>query len=392
MKTTSHKLKYILPILILAVGMLGMTGMVLSKTAPEKQERPQIGVLVQTRQIAATDYPVKVQATGTVQSAMRINIVPQVSGKVVRLGQGFETGGFVTKGQLLFEIESDDYQLAAERSRAEVAKAEYDLASVESQARVARLEWERVKLDDKTQPNPLVLYEPQLKNARAGLASAKADLRQRMLDIERTSIYAPFNARISTKSVDPGQYVTAGQVAATVSGTDAAEIVIPVPLEELQWIEVPRTKENTGTSATVELRTGRVTHTWTGRIDRSLGEVDAQSRMVRLVVKVSDPYGLKQSNVQPLGLAEGLFVDVTLTGRTLEQVFAVPASALRHDEALWLMTPDNTLDILPVQVLRRERDRVLVRGELPADQPLVTTPISGAAQGMLLRQAQEVSS
>ena len=48
--------------------------------------------------------------------------------------------------------------------------------------------------------------------------------------------------------------------------------------------------------------------------------------------------------------------------------------------------------ILPVQVLRRERDRVLVRGELSTGQALVTTPISGAAQGMRLRLTQETQS
>jgi RND family efflux transporter MFP subunit len=392
MKTSSPKLKYVLPIIILAFGLVGMAGMVLSKTAPEKQEQLQDGVLVQTVALQAADYPVQIQATGTVQTAMSVNVVPQVSGRVVRLGRNFETGGFVKKGHLLFEIEADDYQLAAEKSRAEVANAEYELARVESQARVARLEWERVKLDDKRPPNPLVLYEPQLKNARAGLAGAKANVRQRMLDIGRTKIYAPFNCRISAKSVDPGQYVTAGQVAAKVAGTDVAEIVIPVPIEELQWLVVPRAAEQTGSPAQIVLNTGRVKHAWQGRIDRSLGEVDVQSRMTRLVVKVPDPYGLKQTDAQPMDLAEGLFVDVFLTGRTLEQVYAIPTSALRHQETLWMMAADGTLDILQVQVLRREKDSVLVRGALPAGQALVTTQVSGAAQGMRLRLTQQVQS
>jgi hypothetical protein len=93
-----------------------------------------------------------------------------------------------------------------------------------------------------------------------------------------------------------------------------------------------------------------------------------------------------------LDLAEGLFVDVTLEGKNLEQVFAVPVSALRYNETLWLMKADGTLDILKVQVLRREKDNVLVYGALRAGQDLVTTPISGAAQGMRLRLTQQVQS
>ncbi len=391
MKSRSKLIKYILPIVILAVGLAGMSGMVLSKTAPEKTVPDPIGTLVETLVLKAEDHQIKIHATGTVQPAVEVTIVPQVGGRVVRLAEGFQEGRFFDKGQLLFEIESADYQLAVEKSRAEIAKAEYDLATVNSQARVARLEWERVNLDQQAKPNPLVLYEPQLKNAQAALAGAKADLQQKLLDLERTRIHAPFNCRISSKSVDLGQFVTAGQAVATVAGTDAAEIVIPVPLHELQWIDVPQSNRQVSSTATVHLSAG-MKHSWSGRIDRSLGEADAQSRMIRLVVKVDDPYGLKEKGSHALDLAEGLFVAVTLQGKILQDVFAVPVSALRHDDTLWLRTADGTLDILKVQVLRREKENVLVHGEMHTGQALVTTHVSGAAQGMRLRLARGVQS
>ncbi len=392
MKTKKPIIKFILPVVIVAVGLVSMATLVLSKTAPQKLAMTRPGALVQTLDLMAADHQVMIHATATVQSAMSVNIVLQVSGRVVRLAREFKEGGFFQKGDLLFEIEDADYRLAAEKSRAQIAKAEYDLVSVESQARVARLEWERVKLDDKTQPNPLVLYEPQLKNAQAALASAKADLRQRLLDMERTKIYAPFNCRVRSKSVDPGQYVTAGQTVATVAGTDTAEIIIPVPLDELHWLVVPRANGQAGSTARVHLNAGGTEFAWSGRIDRSLGEVDAQSRMIRLVVQVDDPYGLKQAGGHSFDLAEGLFVDVALKGRTVSQAFAIPAATLRHHQTIWLMGTDRTLDIQPVQVLRREKDRVLVRGGLESGQKLITTQISGAAQGMQLRVASEVQS
>ncbi len=391
MKSRSRLLKVGLPILILLAGSVGMVGMVTSKKPPQKVETSHIGTLVETEPLHAGDHQVRIYATGTVRSAVRIDIAPQVSGKIVRLAKGFREGGFFSKGELLFEIEDADYRLAIEQSRAQIAKAEYDLASVESQARVARQEWKRVQLDDKRMPNPLVLYEPQLKNARAALASAQADLQQRKLDLQRTRIVAPFNCRISTKSVDLGQFVSAGQAVATAAGTDAAEIVVPVPLHELQWIDVPRTLGAAGSAAKIHMNSGR-DHYWQGRIDRSLGEADSQSRMIRLVVTVEDPYGLKSEKADALDLAEGLFVNVTLLGKSIENAYAVPANALRHQETIWLMTEEQTLNIVPVQVLRRERDYVLVHGSLGGSQPLITTQISGAAQGMPLRLAQEEQS
>ena len=129
-------------------------------------------------------------------------------------------------------------------------------------------------------------------------------------------------------------------------------------------------------------------HYWQGQIDRSLGEADSQSRMIRLVVTVEDPYGLKSNKTDVLDLVEGLFVNVTLLGKTIENVYAVPVNTLRHQETLWLMTEEQTLNIVPVRVLRREKDQVLVSGSLSGAQPLITTQISGAAQGMSLRLVQ----
>ena len=391
MKTRSNIFKYSLPIIILAAGLAGTGSMMHSKTAPEKKTPRTMGTLVETLALQAEDHQVTIHVTGTVQPAVAVSIVPQVGGRVVHLADGFQEGRFFKKGQLLFAIESADYQLAVEKSRAEIARAEYDLAKVKSQARVARMEWERVNLDQQTQPNPLVLYEPQLKNAQAALAGAKADLQQQLLDLERTRVYAPFNCRIRSKSVDVGQFVTAGQPVATVAGTDAAEIVVPVPLQELQWIDVPRSNRQARSTATVHVHAGSA-HIWKGHIDRSLGEVDANSRMIRLVVTVDDPYGLREKDGRALDLAEGMFVTVTLEGKTLEDVFAVPVSALRNNGTLWLRAADGTLDIIPVQVLRREKQHALVRGELHAGQDLVTTQVSGAAQGMRLRLAKEVQS
>jgi hypothetical protein len=151
---------------------------------------------------------------------------------------------------------------------------------------------------------------------------------------------------------------------------------------------VPRVHGKPGSIAEIHLNSGADQY-WSGLIDRSLGEADVQNRMIRLVVTVEDPYGLKRNDANALDLAEGLFVNVTLLGKTIDDVYSVPASTLRHQKTLWLMSEDLTLNIVPVRVLRREKDHVLVRASLNGTQPLITTQISGAAQGMPLRLARE---
>jgi len=382
----------LLSTIILAVGFIVMQAMATLKKEPPKKPPTHQGAVVEVMKIKPEDHQVTVWASGTVQPRRIAGIVPQVSGRVTTVSPSFIAGGYFKKGELFFEIEAVDYELAADKSRAAVVKAEYELSQVESQARVARMEWDRIRLAKKDRPNPLVLYEPQMKNAKAELASAQADLKQRLLDIERTNIYVSFNCRIRSESIDPGQYVTAGQSVGMISGTDTAEVVVPVPLQDLKWLSVPRNQEakSEGSPATVSITINGQQFEWHSRIDRSIGEVDSKGRMIRLVVRIKDPYGLKSEKVQNnYYLAEGLFVDVKLQGNTVSNVFAIPASALRENSSIWTMSSDSRLEIRKVEIIRREKKQVFVRGDLNDGEQIILTYLSGAAPGMKLRIAEE---
>ena len=144
------------------------------------------------------------------------------------------------------------------------------------------------------EPNPLVLYEPQLKQARAALESADTAIRKAELDLQRTVITAPFNCRVRSEELELGQFVRSGVAVARLAGTDTAEIIVPVSLEEAGLLKIPRPGDGKdGSPVVVELTTGGTVHRWQGTIVRSLGEVDPRGRLTRLVAAVEDPFGLK---------------------------------------------------------------------------------------------------
>lgn len=384
-------LKIALPIVILLAGFAGMQLLVHSRAAPKKEVKGSRGVLVEVKSVTRENLPVVVMGTGTVGSRQEASITPQVNGRVTYLAPGFVVGGLFRKGDLLFRIEDTDYRLAIERAKAAIAKAEFDLATVEGQARVARVEWERLHLADKKEPSPLVLYEPQLKNARASVASARAALSQAELDLARTSVYAPFPCLVRSEEIDLGQYVTGGKSVATVAGTNVAEIVVPLPLEEMQWFAIPRKGSNgNGSKALVKVAVGDQVLTWKGRVARSLGEVDPRGRMAQVVVAVADPYNLERGGgPKRRDLEIGMFVEVEIIGKTITGVFAVPRSALRDGDTVWTMDDEGKLRVTPVTVVRRGRDTVIVRDGMKEGDMVVLTNISGAAEGMQLRLAEE---
>jgi RND family efflux transporter MFP subunit len=373
------------PLVVLLIGLLGMGALVFSRPAPHKEVRENPGALVDTLIVARGDQHVLVYGTGTVQSRQQVEITPQVNGRIIEIAPALVVGGFFRAGEVLFRIEDADYRLAVDMARAALAKAEFDLATVEGQARVARQEWDRLDLaGGKDNPNPLVLQEPQLKNAQASLLAARATQQQAELDLARTVVRAPFAGVIRSKSVDLGQVVRAGTAAAVLAGTGQAEIIVPLPLHELGWLQIPRHGDkSSGSPATVRLTTGNRTYEWSGRIVRSLGEVDPQGRMARVVVAVDDPYGLQNRGNRP-ELAVGTFVQVVLQGEVLPDVAVIPAIALRDGPQVWVMN-DGRLSVRDVEVVRRAREEVIIGGGLAAGERVVLTNVPGAAEGMKLR-------
>ncbi|PLX87425.1 MAG: efflux RND transporter periplasmic adaptor subunit [Desulfuromonas sp.] len=390
MSKRSLFLKIILPLLIIAVGVAGFKILMTMQAPPKKQSAPEKGLLVDVIQVASEPHLVNVHATGTVQPSMEISLVPEVSGKVTWLSPNLVSGGFLRQGEKILVIDQRDYQLALDQAQADLARVEVSLQTEQQQAQIALEEWQLLELADKGEPSPLVLREPQLQREQANRAAAQAGLEKARLNLQRTVLYAPFNCRVRTEQVDPGQYLRAGTAIATLAGTDRVEINVPLPLNELQWLDIPRAGQNiSGAAATISLQSAKQTYRWNGRIVRSLGEVDMNSQMATVVVAVDDPYRQQGSESVPFDLAVGLFVDISLHGKRLPDIVTIPRRALRENNSVWIADQEDRLQIRPVNILRRERDMLLIDAGVVAGERLILTTLDGAANGLQLRPVEQ---
>lgn len=390
MSNKSTAKKILLPVLIIGVALAIAALLIISKKTPPKEAKMQLGALVKVLKVKPQDYPLTVRASGTVEARQEINLEPQVSGKVVALGKSFASGVFFNKGALLIQIEQTDYRLNVEQAEAALARAEVELATTESQAAIARIEWDRLGLQQQGEDaNPLTLYEPQMKHAKANIASARAALDQARLSLQRTTIVAPFDARIRSEQVDVGQFVRSGSRLATLTGSRSVEVIVSVPMEDLPWLSIPSQRRTAGSKATISLRYGKNETLWPGLIDRALGEVDPRGRMLQVAVRVMDPYRLLEQNARPPYLEVGMFVDVEFVGPVLEEMIVLPRRALRDNRTVWIADNDGVLQIRPVEVTRLAREQVVISSGLEAGERVVLTTLTGAADGMKLRVAGE---
>ena len=384
----AKKLKIILPILILIIGFAGFNMLTKLKKAPHRQAPQQQGVLVDVIKLETTDYQTIVHASGTVQATQEISLVPEVSGKVIWVSPQLVSGGLFKKGELLLKIDPSNYQLAIEKAHAEIAQVRVALATERERAKVAIAEWERIEITDKGKPGPLVTREIQMQQQQANLAAAEANLKQAQLNLQRTELKAPFNGRISQEQVGLGQYLRSGTSIGKFVGTDRAEINVPLPYSELQWLKIPLAGGRQQGSAADIFLPGENHPLWHGTIIRSLGEIDPATRMETVVVAVDNPYQ-KSPTAGYSELSTGLFVNVQLRGKTLHQVITIPRKALRNNQRVWVVDRDNKLEIRSVTVARREKGNILVSKGLAPGERVVVTSLSAAANGMMLRPVKQ---
>jgi len=276
--------------------------------------------------------------------------------------------------------------------KARVAQAQLRLAQEEAEASIARQEWERLGKEE--EPDPLVLRIPQLAEASASYEAAQAELKQAELNLQRTKIIAPFDGRVRVKKVDVGQVVSPGAPLATVYAVDYAEVRLPVPDDEIGYLDCCldyRTQNPAELDIDVKLSAsyGGNFFKWSGKIVRVEGEIDPLSHMITLVARVKDPYGRDLLSERP-PLAVGMFVEAKIIGRRVDDMAVIPRSALRGDERLLIIDKDNKLHFRTVEVLRADFETVIISSGLNEGERICISPLEAVVDGMEVRVVEEM--
>jgi RND family efflux transporter MFP subunit len=380
---SSKALKAVVPAVVVVLGLTAAVLVASFRKTPDRVERPPLGPLVEVLPVEVTDVPIVVEGHGEVVPRVAVDLVPQVSGKVVDVHPSLVAGGFFRSGQALVTIDPRDYELALERAQATVARAMVSLEREQAEAEVARAEWDELHPDEEA-PG-LVVREPQIRQAEAELAAARAELAVAELNLERTRISVPFDGVVVSENVDVGQFVGVSSRVARVYGTDTVEVRVPLNSRELAWFDVPAAAGGRGPEAEVSAAAGGNRSVWKGRVTRMEAEVDPSSRMVHVVVEVDNPYGATEGRP---ALLPGTFVDVRIFGRTLERVTALPRFAIREGDRVWVFD-DGSLRVRDVQVVRSDRQRTIVGDGLDGGELIIVSSLDAVTDGMAVRNAAD---
>lgn len=409
------------------------------------------------------EFVPRVSGYGTVAPARVWTAVAHVGGPVVDLHPDFVRGGFVAEGEVLIRIAADDYVIALERAAADLAAAEArldemrasegttiallaierealalveaDLARTERLARTGtvsatvvdqrRLDVLAHRSKVQTQENALALLPAQIAALDATAVASRTAKAAAALDVARTVIRAPFDARVARIDVEIGQFVGAGTVMGALDGAAAAEIDVQVPQNRMAALvrlaaAAPTRDDDTRAdsaapaarrgvrrasstnrgsasledprrlSARVHLGLGATVARWNGEVVRLSETVSAETRSVGVIVRVEAPYDGGAVEQKP-PLVKGMFVRVDLEAPPVTGVILLPRAAIRNGRVMLVGADDRLAYVRVAPVFVADDIAVLAPEALPAGARVITSSLSPAIEGLLLAPEPDLS-
>ena len=339
----------------------------------------QTAMLVEVTQAERGAFRPTIRAMGTVEPAQDVVLSSRVSGEVVARSPSFTPGGYVRRGEVLLRLDPSDYRNVLRQRRSALRQAQSELDLEMGRQDVARLDYELLADSVANADESLVLRQPQLDAARARVESAEAAVEQAELDLQRTTVRAPFDAHVLSRDVELGSQVDAGDVLGQLVGVETYWVSATVPLSQLRWLPDGEARDEVMVRDPTAWQEG---HTRRGRLLNVVGALADGTRMARVLIAVPDPHGLGDPAAPRLVI--GSFVEADIPARELADVVRLSRDYLREDDTVWVME-DSTLRIRDVDIAFSDPTYAYIERGLSERDRVVTTNLSTVTDGARLR-------
>ena len=379
--------KLILPVVVIAV-LVGIGLLILRNPPSSSRGGPPKAraITVEVMTVAPSAYQITLASYGTIAPRTQSALVAQVGGQILSVSDNLREGGFFAEGDVLLEIDPREYQADVQINNAALADAQQLVEEERARADQAARDWKR--LGNSGEPTALVLRGPQLAAARARLASAEATLAKSQLDLERSTVRAPYDGRVLQQRADIGQVVAAGASLADIYATDLVEVRLPLRNGDLRFFDLPEGAVNLADMPDVEIYSDLGERmVWYGKVVRTEGAIDPAARQLHVVAQIDNPFS-NSNGRRPLKIGE--YVTASLGGRQLVDARIVPVQAVYQNSFVYV-AEEGLLARRPVELLWQNETDALIASGIEFGDDLVLTPLGQVSSGMPVRIARESS-
>lgn len=434
---------------ILAAGVLAFRGFGMPAEVPRNEnsgDGKDAGVPVRTTEIRTWELPFQISLNGEAVTWRIITVGAEVSGKVTHRNPTARGGQFVSEGDVLFEVDSLNYQLEKERLTAElnrekseiesiavdIANAESLLKLAEEESRLQQTNLQRVislqkdraagtaEVDNATRlelasrnalqtiRNQLTALQQDRITKDASVRLVEVQLRRAEADLERCRIRSPLTGRVVEDLVEEGDYIRSGDPLIRISDSSKMEVRCSLRGEEAAWIWRQHGLVSTQggdpddplkmpqVPCEVVFEFDGVETIWDGYLSRFEGTgLDRQTRMFpcRVVVEKPETSRVTSSEggspaIAPPTLLSGMFVKVQVPIQSPMPLLQVPVEAVRPGSRLWIVR-DRKLLVAEVSVVKADEQIALIRplgDDIKAGDRVIISPLAVISEGMAVQE------
>ncbi|MEX1830026.1 efflux RND transporter periplasmic adaptor subunit [Luteibacter sp. CQ10] len=330
-----------------------------TKDAPKATAKTSpAGVPVTTAVATRGEIDLSLKIIGRAEAYSTVNVRSRVNGQIQKLA--FTPGSHVKKGDLLAQVDPRPMQAALDaakgnvaRDQASLAKAEADLQRFESmlgKGFVSRADYD--------------LYKANLGVARANLESDKAAVRAAQVQLDYTTITAPFDGVTGAPLAYPGATLSADTTDIVVlNEVDPIRVAFAVPEDSLAAVRIEARKGTLPVEAHVPGDTGGPLR---GELEFIDNAVDATTGTIVLKGRFDNADGR---------LTPGQFAEVTLPTTRLPDAVSIPVVALQSSTAgafVFVVKADHTVEQRSVTTGATSGSRVVIDKGLKGGEVVVT--------------------
>ena len=387
MNTSSKRKLWIAGALFLVV-----IGIVIGATRPKHTSASQPGAapVVEVVQVEQKDVPIYGEWIGTLDGFTNADVKAQVTGYLMR--QGYQEGGFVKKGQLLFEIDPRPFQAALDQAQGQLAQATAALANAEAVQGRTELDVNRYTplakeqaasqqdLDNAVQNN--LAAKATVATAKAQIKSAEAAVETTKINLDFTRLIAPIEGIAGQAQLQVGALVNLSSPPVTsVSTVDPIKVYFTVG--EPQYLEWRRRfpTETTRQAADKNLRLELIladgsTYPHEGTFYFADRQVNESTGAIRIAGLFANPANI---------LRPGGYGKVRAVIRTQQDALLVPqraVSELQGGYQVAVVDDQNKVNIRTIQVADRVGNQWVVAEGVKAGERVVAEGIQKVRPGM----------
>jgi membrane fusion protein, multidrug efflux system len=330
----------------------------------EKKEVPhEEAVPVTVATVQQKDMPLGLQAIGNVQPLSTVAVRALVEGQLLNVS--FHEGDDVTKGQVLFTIDSRPYAAALQQAQANLQRDEAQLRNGEANAaRYADL----VKKDYVTKEE----YDRIASGAEAARAVAAADraaAENARLQLSYCTIRAPLSGRTGSLQVHAGNLVHANDTTplVVINQVEPVYVQFSVPQDQLAQI---RAASGSGAGGGKTLDVVASPPNAAAQAHGKLSFVDNAVDTTTGTITLKALFDNRDRALWP-----GQFVTVAMTIENRPSAIVVPARAVQTGQKgqyVYVVKPGNAVEMRPISVFRTIGQETIVADGLNAGETVVT--------------------